>query len=134
MTPQIIRTLTELRQQSRRDGKRGESAPFVPTMGAASGSPELVRAGKEVCDRVIVTIFINPKQFNNPDDYKKLSPHRKKRTRGKLISLKADVVYVPDGRQMYPDGIYAGRPYPSMASPKVVRWRTGRHFDGVRPS
>ncbi|MGY9039873.1 MAG: pantoate--beta-alanine ligase, partial [Rhodobacterales bacterium] len=97
MTPQIIRTLTELRSKVAGWKAAGESVAVVPTMGALhQGHLSLVRAGKEVCDRVIVTIFINPKQFNNPDDYKNY-PRTEEEDARKLISLKADVVYVPDG-------------------------------------
>ena len=59
MTPQIISTLTELRSKVAGWKAAGESVAVVPTMGALhQGHLSLVRAGKEVCDRVIVTIFI----------------------------------------------------------------------------
>ncbi|MEH6675291.1 MULTISPECIES: pantoate--beta-alanine ligase [unclassified Sulfitobacter] len=130
MTPQIIRTLTELRSKVAGWKAAGESVAVVPTMGALhQGHLSLVRAGKEVCDRVIVTIFINPKQFNNPDDYKNY-PRTEEEDARKLISLKADVVYVPDGAQMYPDGFATTVSVDGITQGLCGAHRAG-HFDGV---
>tara|TARA_R100000935_G_scaffold24694_1_gene44275 strand:+ start:11292 stop:12137 length:846 start_codon:yes stop_codon:yes gene_type:complete len=130
MTPQIIRTLTELRSKVAGWKAAGESVAVVPTMGALhQGHLSLVRAGKEACDRVIVTIFINPKQFNNPDDYKNY-PRTEEEDARKLISLKADVVYVPDGAQMYPDGFATTVSVDGITQGLCGAHRAG-HFDGV---
>ena len=130
MTPQIIRTLVELRSKVAGWKAAGESVAVVPTMGALhQGHLSLVRAGKEACDRVIVTIFINPKQFNNPDDYKNY-PRTEEEDARKLISLKADVVYVPDGAQMYPDGFATTVSVEGITQGLCGAHRTG-HFDGV---
>lgn len=130
MTPEIIRTLVELRSKVAGWKAAGESVAVVPTMGALhQGHLSLVRAGKEACDRVIVTIFINPKQFNNPDDYKNY-PRTEEEDARKLISLKADVVYVPDGAQMYPDGFATTVSVEGITQGLCGAHRTG-HFDGV---
>jgi len=130
MTPQIIRTLTELRSKVAGWKAAGESVAVVPTMGALhQGHLSLVRAGKAACDRVIVTIFINPKQFNNPDDYKNY-PRTEEEDARKLISLKADVVYVPDGAQMYPDGFATTVSVDGITQGLCGAHRAG-HFDGV---
>ena len=130
MTPQIIRTLVELRSKVAGWKAAGESVAVVPTMGALhQGHLSLVRAGKEACDRVIVTIFINPKQFNNPDDYKNY-PRTEEEDARKLISLKADVVYVPDGAQMYPDGFATTVSVDGITQGLCGAHRAG-HFDGV---
>jgi pantoate--beta-alanine ligase len=130
MTPQIIRTLVELRSKVAGWKAAGESVAVVPTMGALhQGHLSLVRAGKEACDRVIVTIFINPKQFNNPDDYKNY-PRTEEEDARKLISLKADVVYVPDGAQMYPDGFATTVSVEGITQGLCGAHRAG-HFDGV---
>ena len=130
MTPEIIRTLVELRSKVAGWKAAGESVAVVPTMGALhQGHLSLVRAAKEACDRVIVTIFINPKQFNNPDDYKNY-PRTEEEDARKLISLKADVVYVPDGAQMYPDGFATTVSVDGITQGLCGAHRAG-HFDGV---
>ncbi|HBU53237.1 MAG TPA: pantoate--beta-alanine ligase [Sulfitobacter sp.] len=130
MTPEIIRTLVELRSKVAGWKAAGESVAVVPTMGALhQGHLSLVRAAKEACDRVIVTIFINPKQFNNPDDYKNY-PRTEEEDARKLIALKADVVYVPDGDQMYPNGFATTVSVEGITQGLCGAHRAG-HFDGV---
>ncbi len=130
MTPEIIRTLVELRSKVAGWKAAGESVAVVPTMGALhQGHLSLVRAAKEACDRVIVTIFINPKQFNNPEDYKNY-PRTEEEDARKLIALKADVVYVPDGEQMYPNGFATTESVEGMTQGLCGAHRAG-HFDGV---
>ncbi len=130
MTPEIIRTLVELRSKVAGWKAAGESVAVVPTMGALhQGHLSLVRAAKEACDRVIVTIFINPKQFNNPEDYKNY-PRTEDEDARKLIALKADVVYVPDGDQMYPNGFATTVSVEGITQGLCGAHRAG-HFDGV---
>jgi pantoate--beta-alanine ligase len=130
MTPEIIRTLVELRSKVAGWKAAGESVAVVPTMGALhQGHLSLVRAAKEACDRVIVTIFINPKQFNNPDDYKNY-PRTEEEDARKLIALKADIVYVPDGDQMYPNGFATTVSVEGITQGLCGAHRAG-HFDGV---
>lgn len=130
MTPEIIRTLVELRSKVAGWKAAGESVAVVPTMGALhQGHLSLVWAAKEACDRVIVTIFINPKQFNNPEDYKNY-PRTEEEDARKLIALKADVVYVPDGEQMYPNGFATTVSVEGITQGLCGAHRAG-HFDGV---
>ncbi len=130
MTPEIIRTLVELRSKVAGWKAAGESVAVVPTMGALhQGHLSLVRAAKEACDRVIVTIFITPKQFNNPEDYKNY-PRTEEEDARKLIALKADVVYVPDGEQMYPNGFATTVSVEGITQGLCGAHRAG-HFDGV---
>lgn len=129
MTPKIIRTLPELRARVAEWHKAGEKIGLVPTMGALhQGHLSLVRAAKDGCDRVIVTIFINPKQFNNPEDYENY-PRTEEDDARKLTPFEVDVVYVPDGEQMYPDGFASTV---SVAGTDMLcgAHRPG-HFDGV---
>ena len=130
MSPQIIRSLAELRIVVAGWKAAGETVGVVPTMGALhSGHLSLVRAAKDACDRAIVTIFINPKQFDNPADYDNY-PRTEEEDARKLISLKADVVYVPDGTQMYPVGFATTVSVSGMSEGLCGAHRSG-HFDGV---
>jgi pantoate--beta-alanine ligase len=68
----ILRTVAELRALARAGRRKGETIGVVPTMGALhDGHLSLARRARAECDRVITTIFVNPKQFNNPEDLKK---------------------------------------------------------------
>ncbi|MGB5863011.1 MAG: pantoate--beta-alanine ligase [Sulfitobacter sp.] len=130
MNPKIIRTLAELRDVVTDWKASGETVGVVPTMGALhQGHLSLVRAAKADCDRAIVTIFINPKQFNTPADYENY-PRTEEEDARKLISLKADVVYVPDGAQMYPVGFATTVSVESITQGLCGAHRPG-HFDGV---
>ena len=72
MSAPIIRSLAQMRGLIRRWKAHGETIGVVPTMGALhEGHLSLVRAARERCDRVIVTLFVNPRQFNSPEDFAK---------------------------------------------------------------
>ena len=69
---EIIQTVADLRSKVRAWRAAGQKVGVVPTMGALhEGHLSLARRARAECDRVITTIFVNPKQFNNPDDLKK---------------------------------------------------------------
>jgi pantoate--beta-alanine ligase len=130
MSPKIIRTLAELRSMVRDWKSAGESVGVVPTMGALhAGHLSLVKAASQQCDRVIVTLFINPKQFDNPADYEKY-PRTENEDARKLNSFKADVLYVPDGDQMYPDGFATTVSVAGLSQGLCGAHRVG-HFDGM---
>jgi pantoate--beta-alanine ligase len=110
--------------------KNGGTVGVVPTMGALhQGHLSLVRAAKEGCDHVIVTIFINPKQFNNPEDYENY-PRTEEDDAQKLGPFDVDAVYVPDGPTMYPDGFATNVSVGGMTDVLCGAHRPG-HFDGV---
>ncbi|WP_298260032.1 pantoate--beta-alanine ligase [uncultured Litoreibacter sp.] len=130
MTAPIVRSLTELRAMVFEWKANGETVGVVPTMGALhQGHLSLARAAKEGCDRVIVTIFINPKQFNNPEDYEKY-PRTEEEDAVKLGPLNVDAIYVPDGPTMYPEGFATTVSVGGMTDVLCGAHRPG-HFDGV---
>ncbi len=128
--PRIVRTLSELREITRAWKMAGEVIGVVPTMGALhDGHLSLVHRAKEECARIIVTIFVNPKQFNNPDDLKNY-PRTEVEDAAKLAPLGVDVVYVPDGEQMYPGGFCTNVSLSGLTDVLCGAHRAG-HFDGV---
>jgi len=82
----------------------GKLVALVPTMGALhAGHLSLVAAAREVADRVVVSIFVNPTQFAPNEDFSTY-PRRLESDRAKLESAEADLVYAPDVATMYPPG------------------------------
>ncbi|MEM9637413.1 MAG: pantoate--beta-alanine ligase [Pseudomonadota bacterium] len=130
MTAPIVRTLAELREMTRGWRLAGESIGVVPTMGALhDGHLSLVARAKEMSTRVIVTIFVNPKQFNNPDDLANY-PRTEHEDARKLERFAVDAIYVPDGAQMYPDGFATNVSVAGLTDVLCGAHRAG-HFDGV---
>jgi pantoate--beta-alanine ligase len=130
MTPVIERDLAQLRQTVTGWKRAGEVVGVVPTMGALhAGHLSLVTAAKAVCDRVIVTIFVNPKQFNNPEDLANY-PRTEHEDAEKLAPLGVDVVYVPDGDTVYPDGFSTTVTVEGLTDCMDGVHRPG-HFEGV---
>jgi pantoate--beta-alanine ligase len=126
----IIRRVAELRKHVRAWKAAGQSVGVVPTMGALhEGHLSLARAAKKECDRVIVTIFVNPKQFNNPDDLKKY-PRTEEADAVLLRTVGVDVIFAPLADEVYPEGFNSVVTVGGVSEPLEGRMRPG-HFDGV---
>ena len=130
MIAPIERTLEGLRAQTAIWRKAGETIGVVPTMGALhQGHLSLARAARAACDRVIVTIFVNPKQFNNPADLENY-PRTEQDDARKLESTGVDLIYVPGPDQIYPDGFATTVTVAGLTDMLCGASRPG-HFDGV---
>ncbi|MFD1159901.1 pantoate--beta-alanine ligase [Roseovarius aestuarii] len=130
MIAPILRSLAELRDETAPWQRAGERIGVVPTMGALhDGHLSLVEAAKRDCDRVIVTIFVNPLQFNNPDDLENY-PRTEHEDAHKLERFDVDVIYVPGGDQMYPAEFATAVIVSGLSQPMEGVFRPG-HFEGV---
>ena len=130
MSAPILRRLTDLRAATRPWTLAGDRIGVVPTMGALhDGHLSLVAAAKAVCDRVIVTIFVNPKQFNNPADLEKY-PRTEEEDARKLGRFGVDALWVPDADQMYPPTFASTVSVAGLTDVMEGAFRPG-HFDGV---
>jgi pantoate--beta-alanine ligase len=102
--PQIVRTVSDLRAQSMAWQAQGLKVAVVPTMGALhDGHLNLVREGFKIADRVVVTIFVNPKQFAAHEDLGRY-PRDEDGDRAKLASVGASLIFAPSAGEMYRDG------------------------------
>jgi pantoate--beta-alanine ligase len=104
MKPKLVRTLAALRRDTARWRSQGLSYAVVPTMGAVhSGHMQLVVEGLKRADRLIATIFVNPRQFAAGEDLDKY-PRDEDGDVLKLGKAGANVIYVPNPEEIYPEG------------------------------
>ena len=100
----IIETLPLLRQQIRRLRMEGKRVALVPTMGNLhDGHMKLVDEAKAHADVVVVSIFVNPMQFDRPEDLARY-PRTLQEDCEKLNKRKVDLVFAPSVKEIYPNG------------------------------
>lgn len=127
----IARTVAELRAFYRNERERGTSVGFVPTMGALhDGHLSLIRKAREATDLVVVSLFVNPLQFGEGEDFRAY-PRDEARDLALAESEDVNLVFVPSAGEMYPDGdatrVHVDGPLTSTLEGAA---RPG-HFDGV---
>lgn len=110
--------------------KQGLSIGFVPTMGALhEGHLELMRRAKKENDLLVVSIFVNPIQFNNPKDLEKY-PRNLEADKELLESVGCDVLFSPDTQEMYPEEVKEKFDFGALETVMEGAHRPG-HFNGV---
>jgi pantoate--beta-alanine ligase len=103
---------------------------LVPTMGALhEGHLELIRVARTRADRVVVSIFVNPIQFNRRDDFEHY-PRALDEDAAMGAAAGVDVIYAPAGGAMYPEGFASAVEVAGISEPLCGRTRPG-HFRGV---
>ena len=123
----IIRSNAELR--AHREQARG-IVGFVATMGAFhAGHHALMRAARERCDEVVVSLFVNPAQFNEPSDLDAY-PRDEARDAGEAAELGVDVLYTPAVEEVYPPGFATSVRVEGLSDVLEGAQRPG-HFAGV---
>ncbi|HHG8771103.1 TPA: pantoate--beta-alanine ligase [Raoultella planticola] len=128
----IIESLPLLRQHIRRLRQEGKRIALVPTMGNLhDGHMKLVDEAKASADVVVVSIFVNPMQFDRPDDLSRY-PRTLQDDCEKLNKRKVDFVFAPAPADIYPHGT-EGQTYvdvPGLSTMLEGASRPG-HFRGV---
>lgn len=131
----VVRTARELREhldaRLRHEGE-GASVGFVPTMGALhDGHLSLVRAARSAHRVVVLSIFVNPLQFDDPQDF---AVYTRSESRDLDLARSAGVgiVYAPDAHEIYPEG-FATKVSVDTRLTGVLEGavRGSAHFDGV---
>ncbi len=128
----VVSTSESLREQLVDWRHSDEHIAFVPTMGNLhDGHLSLVSLAREHAERVVVSIFVNPTQFGEGDDFDQY-PRTLERDKRRLKKVKADLLFVPDVETMYPFGIdnATSVTVPVLTAEFCGVFRPG-HFDGV---
>ncbi len=127
---EIARTIADLRTRLARWKKTGERISLVPTMGALhAGHMALVRAAQAEGGRVVVTIFVNPRQFGPNEDLASY-PRREASDLEMLRRAAVDLAFVPAAAEVYPPGFATVVRVEGLGEGLCGAHRPG-HFDGV---
>ncbi len=127
----VYNKISELQEHISKLKSEGKTVGFIPTMGALHyGHISLVSLGMCQCDVTVVSIFVNPTQFNNPDDLLKY-PRTLESDVALLSSINCDIVFAPTVEEMYPKNRKAIQlDLGNLANLMEGKFRPG-HFDGV---
>lgn len=129
---QTAETITALRTQIKVWRQQNQTIAFVPTMGNLhQGHLSLVAKAQELADKVVVSVFVNPLQFNDTTDLAAY-PRTLEQDIQQLVSVDCDLLFTPTSEMMYPNGMEAQTTVsvPGMDDKLCGRDRPG-HFDGV---
>jgi len=131
MALHTVRTIADLRNQVSDWRKQGLTVGLVPTMGALhDGHLTLVKSALESCDRVIATIFVNPKQFGENEDFGTY-PRTEQEDAAKLEQAGGHLLFAPNVEEMYgPDGGVTTVHVSGLADILEEKFRPG-FFNGV---
>ena len=100
---ELIETTARLAQAVADARRKGLVIGLVPTMGALhAGHLSLVERARRECDYVIVSLFVNPTQFNNPADLRTY-PRTPEADTSLLRAAGVDVAFMPTPQEMYPE-------------------------------
>ncbi len=126
----VIETVEHMQQASDAMRLAGESLALAPTMGFLhEGHLALMRAGKDHCDRLIVSLFVNPTQFGPNEDFEAY-PRDTEGDLKKAESVGVDIMFMPSAGAMYPRGAQTSVVVKDLPRHLCGLSRAG-HFDGV---
>ena len=100
---EIVRTVNNISELCARAREEGKTIGLVPTMGALhAGHISLIERARKENDIVVVSIFVNPTQFNNPDDLRTY-PRTEEADCEKLAAAGVDYAFIPSVEEIYPE-------------------------------
>ncbi len=125
------RTVPELRRRLTDDRRAGGTIGLVPTMGAFhEGHLSLMRRAREACDVVVVSLFVNPAQFNEAADLD-VYPRDEARDAALAADLGVDHLFAPEVSEVYPEGFATSVTVRGLTDGLEGAHRGHGHFDGV---
>ena len=128
---ELARTVSAVRGAVHRARSAGESVGFVPTMGALhDGHVALLSRARADCGYVVISVFVNPTQFNDPAD---LAAYPRNEEADASIAREAgvDLFFAPDVSEMYPSGFATSVSVDGLSVPMEGAVRGPEHFRGV---
>lgn len=126
----VITNIKEMEKYVRHNYRRGRSISLVPTMGCFhDGHVMLIREARKKCDRLVVSIFVNPLQFGRGEDFATY-PRNTKRDLAIAKENRVNVVFAPSSDELYPDG-YSTFVVEERLTKKLCGPDRPGHFKGV---
>ena len=126
----VIRSIKSVQQLIKKAKSGGKTVGFVPTMGALhDGHRSLLRRCRLENDLVVLSVFVNPKQFVPWEDFAKY-PRREQTDKKLAKKEKVDIMFVPSAKEMYPEGYLTYVEVEKMTHVLCGKSRPG-HFRGV---
>jgi len=127
----IVRTIAELRAELAPSRREGRSVGLVPTMGAFhDGHLSLMREAREQCEIVVVSLFVNPAQFNDAADLD-VYPRDELRDAALAEAIGIDYLFAPSAQEVYPPGFATSVSVSGVTDGLEGEHRGREHFDGV---
>jgi pantoate--beta-alanine ligase len=127
----IVRTVDELRARVRDTKARGQCVGLVPTMGAFhAGHVSLMRRAREQCDFVVVSLFVNPAQFNETADLARY-PRDEQGDAAMAARAGVDLLFAPNVAEVYPPGFATEVAVSGLVDTLEGAVRGADHFRGV---
>ncbi len=128
---ETIRTVAELRAALLPFRRAGRTIGLVPTMGAFhEGHLSLMRAARSRCDVVVVSLFVNPTQFNDSGDLAGY-PRDETQDARQAAEIGVDYLFAPAVEEVYPPGFATGVSVSGLTEDLEGAFRGRSHFDGV---
>ena len=126
-----LRTVAELRVALAPARRAGQRIGLVPTMGALhEGHLALIARAREQCDLVVVSLFVNPAQFNEGTDLERY-PRREREDAGLAAEAGADLLFAPAVEEVYPPGFATAVEVLGLTDRLEGAARGASHFRGV---